>query len=155
MYGTWIAIALLIPIVIYRMFFLMTRLANIYDKSGRIIGSVKFGKLDKTFKYGDKHRFNVDVENSSVLERRNLFGKVNRVEYTYNIDNPNPLIFNKEIKSVLNPELYNVNIETKVAQDLNDLSKTGLSQFLTPRNLIIGAVIIFAIIYFSKGGKIA
>lgn len=125
------------------------RIAYIFDQNGKLHGRVRFSKQDKTFKYG-KGTYNIDIENGSVIETRRWFGKIYLIEYFYNISNPNPILFDKKNEPILNPELYDSMLETKVAQELNSLSNDGFSKYLTPRNMLIAVVVIALLFYLSQ-----
>lgn len=127
----------------------LTRTAEFYDESGVFHGSVNFGKADTYFTYSDG-AYIVDIKNSSSKASNVIPGIWKRRTYTYNIDNPFPFRFDKKGEPIINPKLLKIHLETKVAQDLNDLPKKGfLSKLLTPRNIAIALALVVVIWYVS------
>lgn len=115
------------------------RVAVFYDDKGEQIGRKGFSKTAKLVYFQDK-AFNVFHEASSTLYKR-WYWDIN--QYHYNINNPNPLILNKRSEPILDSEVYNVQLKTKVIRDLNDLAKGNLT--LSPKVIIIGLIVIVAI----------
>lgn len=118
--------------------------ALFFDERGKFLKSKKFNPLKQLIQFKDK-TYNIDLKNASYIEEKNFFNT--RYTYFYNISNPNPLILDKKADAILNPELYNVMIETRVTQKLNDLYKSSLSDWLTPRNILI-FLIVAGILYW-------
>ena len=116
------------------------RIAVFYDDKGEQIGRKGFSKTAKLVNFQDK-AFNVYHEASSTLYKR-WYWDIN--QYHYNINNPNPLILNKKCEPVLDSEVYNVQLKTKVMRDLNDLAKGNFN--ISPKMIII-CVIIIAVAY--------
>jgi hypothetical protein len=130
-----------------------TRRAWFFDKKGEYHGKKGFKKHDRTFKYG-KGSFNVDFQESSYKEDVPVPFLWRRRTYFYNTENSNPIKLDKKAEPRLSPELYNINLETKVARDLNDLAKKGILSFLNPKIIIIllvGGAIAY---YLFSGGKL-
>lgn len=126
--------------------------ALFFDDNGEFIKRIKFKRKDRVFTY-ERKKYNVEIQNATFYPKRFLiFFK--SYFYFYNINNPSPLSFEKVVEPVINPELYNIMLETKVARDLNDLHKDFLGKLLTPRNIFIGIILVIAIIYFAQGGSI-
>jgi len=124
------------------------------DDNGYPIGSCKMNKRENKFKYKDKtynvsrvvaHRFN---DKGLIFHHHNYF---------YNINNSNPLTFNKSENSqafepVIEPELYTKLLEAEVLIRLNSV-KTDFGKFFTVKNVIIAMAVIGVLIYmFNKGG---
>src|SRR3989304_2422025 len=127
--------------------------AWIFDERGEYHGSKGFGKNDKTFKYG-KGSYNIDFENSSYKEDVPIPMLWKRRTYFYNLSNSNPIKLNKKSEPPISPELYNINLETKVARDLNDLSKKGFFSFLSPKIIILIVIAGVVIYYLVSTGKL-
>jgi hypothetical protein len=122
--------------------------ALFYDDKGEFITRHRIGRWEKIFKYKNKS-FNVIEDEATITEIKGLWH--DRYYYHYNINNPNPMRLKKVAEPIINSDIYNVQLETKVARDLNDLAKTGLSALLTPRNIIIAIVIIGILVYLLTG----
>lgn len=145
--------------------------AMFYDEKGVFHGKKVFSKHDKTFKYG-KGMYNVDLKNGSEYEYRVIPVILKRREFIYNIAFSNPLDLKqptkKEVEEYcktmnktqyqkesllvmpnIDPELYDINMETKVAQDLNNLARKGLKiNWKVVLLCIAGLAIIW---YFASG----
>lgn len=125
-----------------------------FDARGEYFGKKGFSKHQKYVKYS-KGAYNISFQDSSFKEDNPLpFGIWKRRTYFYNIDNPNPIKLDKKAEPLISPELYNVNLETNVAKQLNDLAKKGLMDFINPKTLIILGVLAAVAIYFLQGGKL-
>jgi hypothetical protein len=135
----------------YPLFMGIVRKAIIYDKKGNWYKTVNITHKHNFFYVKDR-AYNIILEGSYFRIKGVLW---NTDYYFYNIDNANPYIFDKNGLPVLNTILYNVNLKTEVAKKLNDANKYGwLSELMTPRNIIIGIILIAVIYYFSTGGTI-
>jgi len=128
--------------------------ALFFDEKGEYHGSTSFSKYNSTFTYSNGS-YNVDFKNSSYKEESVIPVLWKRRTYFYNLSNSNPIKLDKKAEPPISPRLYDIFLKTKVAQDLNDLSKGGLSQYFTPRNVLIGLGVIAVIYYLSSGGKLA
>lgn len=125
--------------------------AIIFDDDGYYVKTIKINKSSKTFK--DKiNRYNIDILNGSYSVEKRLF--FDRKYYYYNQNDPNPLRIDKKSIPILSPELYNIELETHVARQLNNFGRNKLLALLTPRNLIILGIIIVVGVFFLKGGKL-
>ena len=124
------------------------RIAIIYDKAGEEVHREKIDITKKYFTYDDG-KYIISADKSSHFIKKQLFRET--YYYFYNLDNPKPLIFGQGIKTDITAEDFNNIFETKLIKDLNDLSKDGLSKFLTAKNIVIIAVVIGLVYYFSKG----
>lgn len=136
------------------MAFLNTTTATFYDDKGEYLGKKNFSKKAKNFEYGtskNKGLYNV-ILNASFRETSIFPLLWKRRTYFYNISNSNPLVLNKKAEPLLSPEMYFIQIKTEIAKKLNDLAKTGFLEYLTPRNIIIG-IVVLVLLYFIASGK--
>ena len=124
-----------------------------FDSSGQFIGNKKFKRTDGTFKYKNR-RYNIKLQDSSYYEVQAIPFILKKRYYFYNLELSDPILMDKQSKPVIEPELYNLMIETEQAKKLNDLNKSGLLKFLKPEILIGLLVALGLIIYFAQGGKI-
>lgn len=130
-----------------------TFVAWLYDEKGEYHGSKGFRKHSKTFEYGNG-AYNVDFENSSYKESYPIPFLIRKRVYFYNIAYSNPIkLINGHARNMITPELYNINLKTKVARDLNDLSKPKLLDYLTPQNIIFMLIALGIGAYVLTGGK--
>lgn len=130
--------------------------ALLFDDKGEHLDIVGFKRKSDIIAYAhgtNARKFNYIPDNCSYWEKRGIF--FNKRYYFYNVNNPNPYIFKKTAEPVINSKIYRVMLDTKVAQDLNKLASGGLAQYLTPKNIIIGLIILGVIIYFASGGTIS
>lgn len=116
---------------------------------------VRLNKGDNSFNH-KKRTFYVQFKDVILHYKTGIFS--NKYYLTYYYDNPIPL---KLDEGVLTPLKYSnlksdelfVMMETKVIQNTNDLSKKDLSDLLTPKNIIIGLLVVGVGLYFiSTGG---
>ena len=133
--------------------------AIFYDLRGCFIGvqRIKIGKgeglVEKTFKYkGGSYNIKPDSSRSRRVYFPYLF---DYYDYIYIVGNPDPLKIQTNIQPLMSAEMYNIQLESKVLRDLNNVRQDLLSQLLTPRNLIILVLIVGAIIYFVSGGSVS
>jgi hypothetical protein len=129
-----------------------------FDKSGRYLGSklikasTKWGLSKRTFEYkGGSYNVKWKVSRAEMCYFPWFF---DRIQYYYQIGNPDPLDVKTVIKPLMNADDYNVQLESKILRELNKVRIGGLAALLTPRNIIIGLIIIAAIIYFASGGTL-
>lgn len=121
--------------------------AYFYNDRGEYVGRKSFSQKERTFKYGNRS-YNIILKEGT--ETKFDYFLWERRIYYYNINNPNPIKMDKKAEPILDAEVYNQFLETKVIKDLNDIS-SGLGQYLTPRNIIIGIIIIGVLIYVGTG----
>jgi len=133
-------------------FFKKSHIALLFDDRGELLAKKSFRRKDDFFTYDGERKFNIILQNTTAFEKFGILW--NTKYYFYNINNPNPLVLNKKLEPILNSKIYNVMLETKVARDLNDLTKSTLSQLMTPKNIIIVLAILGAVYYFSSGGTL-
>jgi len=128
--------------------------AILYNESGEEVAIVKLKKNERVFYYNDGC-YNVKFDNETSLVRKNFF---NTYKYFYYQNgNPDPIVFNRvnnNFETKFDAKTYNIMMKTKIANDLNNLSNP-LSALFTPRNMIIGVIVLAAIGYFLSGGTIS
>jgi hypothetical protein len=124
------------------------RVAIFYDDKGEQLGKKGFSKVAKTFDYCG-NSYNVFADNASFTTIKRWYWDVE--QYHYNINNPNPFLLNKKCEPILDSEMYNVQLKTKVARELNDLSKSGLK--LDFKTVLIGLGIL-VVVYMVLTGAI-
>jgi len=126
--------------------------ALIFDKKGNYLKKIKINRKDSTFKYGNK-RYNIILNDVSWFKRKTIL--FNHYYYFYNINNPMPLNILSNIEPVMDSELYNIMLDTKVAKDLNNLPFSfNMDMLKNPKIIFIIIIIVIAIIYFSTGGQL-
>lgn len=124
-----------------------------FDSNGEFIGNKKFKRTDEHFKYKNR-RYNNKPQKASYYEVTAIPLILKKRYYFYNIEISDPILMNKQYKPIIEPELYNLMIETEQAKKLNDLSKKGLLTLLDPK-IIIGILIGLGLLaYFLQGGSI-
>lgn len=123
------------------------RIACFYDDKGEFLDKKGFSKTASTLDYGDRS-FNVYQDGVTVTKIKRWYWDIEL--YHYNFNNPNPMILNKKHEPIIDSEMYNIQLKTKVARDLNDLSKGGLK--LNWKTILIGLVIIAIIYALATGG---
>lgn len=127
------------------------RYALFYDDKGEFLGRAKYKKWDSLIKVG-KRRYNIIKEKATITKIKGLFFDKEYTHYNYN--NPNPMLLDKKQEPIYNAELYNIQLDTKVMRDLNNLAKKSLAELLTPINILIGLIVIGVIIYLATGHSI-
>lgn len=126
--------------------------AIFYDSQGHYVGRKKLDFAQPTFTF--LHRgYNFIPLKSSFFKVQHVFNSTKY--YFYSLDNPNPLLIKNKLETpVLTSEEFGVLLETDVIKKLNDLSKKNwLLELLTPTNLIILAVVIGLVYWFSTKGS--
>jgi len=113
--------------------------SKFFDEKGQFIKNQRFAPYSKVFSFKDKS-YNVDLRDASYFDSKGILW-TNRY-FMYNLSNPDPLILNKKMEPIISPEIYNIMLETKTAQKLNDLSKPRFN--LNFKTLIIIGVVIVA-----------
>lgn len=122
--------------------------ANFSDNNGDSCGKKSFSSRDSLIKFKDR-QFNTSIDRASHTVFKRWYWDVHN--YFYNIHDPNPLMFKKSVAPLMDSELYNIQLETKVARDLNDLSKKVFLDLFTPPVIITIIAIIGVIIAMSTG----
>jgi hypothetical protein len=128
--------------------------AVFFDVQGRPIGKKRLDYSQPTFIFM-KGGYNFKPLKSSFFKITNILSTTKY--YFYHLGNPNPLCLSYvPVSIVMSAEDYGTLLETDILRKLNDLSKENLlSKLLTPRNIIIGLVIIAAIYWMAThGGKL-
>lgn len=123
----------------------------IYDDKGEFLAIKTFSPKKDYFTWGKKS-FAIDTLNASYFVVNRILWETRY--YQYNDKNPHPYRMDKKGEPALNTELLNVQLENKVARDLNRMSENRFSGLLTPRNIMIGGLILLAYLYFHSIGKI-
>lgn len=130
-----------------------TNRAYFFDAKGTgFVGKKGFRNSVKTFEFNGGS-YNVDDENASSWEQAvfppPLSWIWHRTNYIYNVEISNPALISKWGKPPISPRLYNINLKTNVAEQLNNLANKGIMQFLTMRNILIGAGILLGYLYLT------
>jgi hypothetical protein len=122
------------------------------DDKGVTLDYVKIDRTKEIFHYGtgvDKKTYNV-IRNDEMYDIK-LIGLVfTKVVYFYNVNNPNPLNFNKKAEGfepVVSPRLYNRMIENEILIKLNTLDSNVNWRML----LIIAGICLIAYLAYSSG----
>jgi hypothetical protein len=126
------------------------RIACFYDDKGEFLSKKGFSKTAKTFDYDGKS-YNIYQDDATATKVKRWYWDLE--EYHYNINNPNPMLLNKKAEPILDSEMYNIQLKTKVARDLNDLSKKGLFANLDFKTAMV-ILIVIVVIYMLATGKI-
>lgn len=134
-------------------------IAQFFDEKGRYIGKKFLGffiRNKKTFQYGGKKgrgTYNIDIENCSETSKMVLPFLLRRHEIFYNIAFSNPYKFTKDpnIQPPIDPHNYDVQMESKVLEDLNNHVKPKMK--LNIKVLIIGLGLL-VVVYLVASGKI-
>lgn len=125
----------------------------IFNEKGDDIKIKAFRKNADLFHWGNPTRkYVIDLLGGSSFKIKGFIW--NNIYYQYQKDNPLPYSRKKMSEPIINSDLLNTVIENRVARDLNNLSKSGLQQLLTFKNIIIGLAVIGVIWYFASGGKL-
>lgn len=128
------------------------RYAYFYDDKGEYLGRTKFSKWNPTLRYKNK-AYNVLEQDATKTLIKGWFW--DKEIYQFNINNPNPFLLDKKHEPVMNSEVYNAQLETKVIKDLNDLSNDSFMKYLTPQNIILFIAVIVIAYYLLSGHKVA
>lgn len=123
-----------------------------FDKQGNYLGMKGFSKNKEDFEF-KSGRYMVDLSASYVeWSAFPIFTFLWRKwRYFYNVESSIPKKITPQSEPPISPALFDVMMETKLARDLNNLSKGGLSELLTPRNIIIGIIVLGVVIYLATG----
>jgi hypothetical protein len=124
------------------------RVACFYDDKGEFLGKKGFNKKASLLDYKDRS-YNVLQTGVTSTPVKRWYWDLE--QYHYNINNPNPLNLSKRVEPILSSEMYNIQLKTKVARDLNDLAKPG---FKFDFKTVMIIVAILAVIYALSTGAI-
>lgn len=127
--------------------------AIIYNSDGEQIATLNLNRAKSTFEFNGG-TYNIKWDCKTFFFRANFFNKYKYFFYT--LGNPDPIEYDKEnnnFKTNFNADQYSVMLKTKIAKDLNNIGK-GISNLLTPKNLIIGLGILVVVYYFMSGGSL-
>lgn len=131
--------------------YLTKEFAVLKDDHGVTISTVKInrGEYKFTYKYNNKKRsYNVIRDNIYFHENRGLF--IFKRFYFYNINNTDPLSFNKgnsKWEPLVRPDLYHKLLECEVLIKLNTVNKSIFDN-IKPIHIIIGLVLLGAGMYY-------
>lgn len=139
-------------------FFTLWR-AVFHDDNGEEVGKKGFraSKKEFVFKSGDiKRTYVIDLKNGSYFQLKGLIWDTRY--YQYDINSPFPYSLKREKTRMINPlgeqatqvidsENLNIQLESKVARDLNRHNDKGLGDLFTLRN---GMILLagLALLYF-------
>lgn len=123
-----------------------------FNEKGEYDGIKGLSKNNKDLIY-KKGRYFINLS-ASYIEWTVIPFLWKKIRYFYNVNNSHPITLDKRAEPPISPELFDVMMETKLARDLNNLSKSGLGELLTPRNIIIAIVVVGIIIYLATGGSL-
>ena len=138
--------------------------AIFHNDKGEFIKSVGFPRNTKKF-FWEKKAYVVHKD-ATRRRLRGFLGLWDTDEYLYNIKNTHPIVLDekplvtlnmnggeKEYCQVINSEELYAMLETKLAQDLNNIARRkSLKDLLTGKNLIIAGVVIVAVLFIANGG---
>ena len=123
----------------------------IKDDAGVTLDFVKIDRTKEIFYYGEgenKKAYNVKRDEMYDVK---LIGLIfTKVIYFYNVNNPNPLNFNKTsnaFEPIISPRLYNRMLENEILIKLNTLS-SGINYKML---LIIAGLLILAYLAYQSG----
>lgn len=94
----------------------------IKDDHGVTLDFVKIDRKKEIFKYGD---LAYNVKRDEMYDLKIIGVVFTKVIYFYNVNNPNPLNFNKTsnaFEPIMSPQLYNRMLENEILIKLNTLS---------------------------------
>lgn len=125
--------------------------AIIYNSVGEHIDTVKLDRFAKNFNYKDG-LYNINFDHNSGIKIKTFWKRYKY--FSYQLGNPDPINYNNVNNISMTSEKYNIIFKTEIAKKLNDINENKLLALLTPRNLVIGLIVIVAIGYFASGGTI-
>lgn len=128
----------------------MREKAVLLGDSGEQIKVLRIPKHENKFKWKTRQYVVMRKEVKPIIIKK-LFFK--HKYYYYNVNNPYPLNMGKKAEPLVNTEIFNALMETKVLIDLNKIKK-GLFDGLDFKMVLIGLVVIGVIIYFARGGSL-
>lgn len=125
---------------LYRNFY-----ASMWDENGEHINFVKFKRKSSTFKHNNKS-YNVKLKDGSYYDDNRFF--YNRRIYLYQHNCPDPIVMDEKKEPLIKAEVYNIMLETKQLQKLNEISKAGFN--LNFKQIVLGiAVLVGAYLLFT------
>jgi hypothetical protein len=120
--------------------------ANFFDEKGDFIKRIHIDQFQPIFNFRKK-AYNV-IKEASYIDLGGILW--DKRFYFYKIDNTNPIKFDKKVEPILEPELYNILLETETAKKLNDSHKKFNIDF--KMILIILAVLGIGYYIIKNGG---
>lgn len=118
------------------------------DDNGLDIATIKLNKLENKFVWKGK-AYNIKRNDVWNFKTRGML--VHKIYYFYNINNPNPMSFNKNSKNfepIISPDLYNRMLENEILIKLNTLSKPPINWKMV---LIIAGIAVAAYLFYQYG----
>lgn len=128
---------------------------DIRNDDGQVVKRVRIKNDENTFKYDDRE-YIVNRKDGERFTIKGVF--IHKTYYFYNINNPQPLKFNKTTKiwePILDASVFKTLMENKVIIDLNTPPSNSLFKNLKPSHILLGLIVIGVLIYLAKGGKLA
>lgn len=122
--------------------------ALIFDKNGRYIGIKAFSKYDNVFDFHGGS-YNIKINEGSYHTRKTILHDY--LYYYYELNNPDPIKMGSLPSPIFSAQDYNIFLNTKLLKDLNNVSKDWL-KYLTPTNIFIALLILFALWFIFGGG---
>lgn len=127
-------------------------IACFYDDKGLYVGCKTINYRDYSFKYkGRVYNFVPDRSSFTILSH--LIFRKHKL-YHYNIYNSNPILFNGDNKPIIDNSVYKRVLDSDLIKKLNTPKSDFLDFIKNPKFIILFIVGIFALYYFTKGGKI-
>lgn len=124
--------------------------AVFFNENGEYITTKHISKTDKKFKYKNK-KYNINRKEASYFERKGLI--YDKRYYFYNISSSDPYKLTKPEDVLIDPEMYNDILETKVTKDLNTV-KESLLEKIDVKTAIFILLGVGALIYFLVNGGV-
>jgi hypothetical protein len=132
--------------------------AVFFDDSGNFVGtkcfkwtfSDSFGISKKSFTYkGGEYNCNA-YSSRAIVDH--FF--VNEYTYFYNVNNPDPFRLSSFARPIMSPSIYKKRLNNQFIEQLHKAGNQSLSSFLTPKNIIVGIIVLGVIYYIISGGDI-
>lgn len=122
------------------------RKAVFLDKNGDFFGSCRIDPLNVVFDFKQRSfNYVADEQKVSILKLSGLIADT--WYYFYDFDNPMPLRLKVLSEPVLNSALWNVQMRTKVAKDVNALATPSPFDFLKNPKVLFFLLAVGALIY--------
>jgi hypothetical protein len=106
--------------------YLRKEYACIKDDAGVTLDFIKIDRTKEIFHYGDgENKKSYNVKRDEIYDIKLIGVIFTKVIYFYNVNNPNPLSFNKTsnaFEPIISPRLYNRMLENEILIKLNTLS---------------------------------
>jgi len=135
--------------------FLRKEYGIIKNDAGVLVDKVKIKATENTFKLNDEREYIVNRKDAEKFEQRGLI--IHKTYYFYNLNNPQPLHFNKTTKiwePIIDAKTFETLIENRIVSALNKPPSNSIFGNITPKQILLGLVVIGVAIYFIKGGSL-